>query len=500
MDRMLGARDAYLRVGYRTRGAPLVNAISSLGIVFTIVAGTILFALFSVRRIAMSPQEYIVGGRGFGAVFLWVLLAGEIYTSFTFLGAAGWTYGFGAPAFYIMAYGTVGYILGYFLLPRVWKLGKEHGLLTAPDFFIARYGNKALATFASVIYAVAILPYVTLQLSGLQIFLTLAGYGHIDAQLGAIISFLAIVLFVFATGLRGTAWASIVKDALVIGALTFVGVAIPMHFFGSPATMFDQMLRAHPASLVLGNATAPKGTIWYVSTVLLTGIGFFMGPHSVAATYSAKDDSVLRRNAMLLPVYQLIMLLVYFAGFSALLIAPGLAGTAVDQSFLVVVQRFYPPWVLGFVCAAGALCSLIPSTALLLSAASIIAKNIGGDLFSFALSDRNRVILTRALVVVLGLGALVLWITLKTTLVSMLLLYYNGITQFAPAFFLGVFWRRTTTAAITAGLIAGIVIALIFAARNVSPFGINPGFIALAVNVTLVVAITLLTKTKEPAV
>ncbi|MBV8636954.1 MAG: sodium:solute symporter family protein [Candidatus Eremiobacteraeota bacterium] len=478
----------------------MVNAVSSLGIVFTVVVGTILFALFSLRRIAMSPQEYIVGGRGFGAVFLWVLLAGEIYTSFTFLGAAGWTYGFGAPAFYIMAYGTVGYIFGYFLLPRIWQIGKERGLLTAPDFFSARYGNKPLATFAALVYAVSILPYVTLQLSGLQIFLTYAGYGRVDAQLGAIISFVAIVLFVFATGLRGTAWASIIKDALVIGALLFVGLAIPIQFFGSPVTMFDQMMRAHPSALVLGSATAPKGTIWYVSTVLLTGIGFFMGPHSVAAAYSAKDASVLRRNAMLLPVYQLIMLLVFFAGFSALLIAPGLTGTAVDQSFLVVVQRFYPSWVLGFVCAAGALCSLIPSTALLLSAASILAKNIAGDLFSIALSDRNRVILTRTLVAALGLGALVLWIALKTTLVSMLLLYYNGITQFAPAFFLGFFWRRTTTAGVATGLIAGITLAVFLASRSIAPFGINPGFIALTLNVTLAITISLLTKTKEPAI
>ncbi len=477
----------------------MVNAAGSLGIVFTIVVGTILFALISVRRVAMSPQEYIVGGRGFGAVFLWVLLAGEIYTSFTFLGAAGWTYGYGAPAFYIMAYGTVGYILGYFLLPRIWEIGKQYGLLTAPDFFTARYGSKALATFASAVHVVAILPYVTLQLSGLQIFLTLAGYGHINAQAGAIVSFLAIVFFVFATGLRGTAWASIVKDALVIGALIFVGIAIPLQFFGSPARIFDQMLRAHPQMLTLGGATAPKGTLWYVSTVLLTGIGFFMGPQSIAAVYSAKDASVLRRNAMLLPVYQLIMLLIFFAGFGALLVAPGLMKTAVDQSFLVVVQRFYPPWVLGFVCAAGALCSLIPSSALLLSAASILAKNIAGDVFSIALSDRSRVVLTRALVAVLGLAALILWIALKTTLVNMLLLYYNGVTQFAPAFFLGFFWRRTTTAGVAAGLIAGIAIAVFLAARGIAPFGINAGFIALLVNVALAISISLATKTKEPA-
>ena len=477
-----------------------MSEISSLGIVATIVIGTILFALVSVRKIAMSPQEYIVGGRGFGAVFLWVLLAGEIYTSFTFLGAAGWTYGFGAPAFYIMAYGTVGYILGYFLLPRLWQIGKDNGLLTAPDFFVARYGNKPLATFASLVHVVAIVPYVTLQLSGLQIFLTIAGYGRIDAQLGAIISFIAIVLFVFATGLRGTAWASIIKDSLVIGALLFVGVAIPLHFFGSPATMFDQMLRAHPQQLTLGGPFAPKGTLWYISTVLLTGIGFFMGPQSSAAVFSANDASVLRRNAMFLPVYQLIMLLVFFAGFSALLVAPGLTGPAVDQSFLVVVQRFYPPWVLGFVCAAGALCSLVPSTALLLSAASIVAKNIAGDVFGLALSDRPRVLLTRALVLVIGLLALVLWIELKTTLVSLLLLYYNGISQFAPAIFLGLFWRRTSVLGVAIGLVAGIALALFLALRGISPYGLNPGFIALLLNTAIAVGVTLLVQKKEPAV
>jgi SSS family solute:Na+ symporter len=478
----------------------MVNAVSSLGIVFTIVIGTILFALVSVRKISMSPQEYIIGGRGFGAVFLWVLLAGEIYTSFTFLGAAGWTYGFGAPAFYILAYGTVGYILAYFLLPKIWALAKERGLLTAPDFFAERYGSKALTTFTAVIYSLAVLPYVTLQLSGLQIFLTLAGYGTIDAQWAAIGSFVAIVLFVFATGLRGTAWASIIKDGLVIGALIFVGVAMPLHFFGSPATMFDQLLVAHPEKLTLAGPFAAKGTLWYLSTVLLSGIGFFMGPHSIAAVYSAKDASVLRRNAMFLPVYQLIVLLVFFAGFTALLVTPGLTGTAVDQSFLAVVQRFYPPWVLGFICAAGALCALIPSTALLLSTASIIAKNIGSDLFGLALDDRSRVIFTRALVAVLGLGALLLWVELKTTLVAMLLLYYNGITQFAPAFFFGFFWKRVTTAGIATGLVAGIALALYMAARGIAPYGINAGFVALGANVALVAIVSLLFKKKEPAV
>ena len=475
-----------------------MSAVSSLGVVAAIVLGTIAFALSSTRRTHATPQDYIVGGRGFGSVFLWVLLAGEIYTSFTFLGAAGWTYGYGAPAFYIMAYGTVGYILGYFLLPKLWQLGRDRGLLTAPDFFAARYESKALTTFASFVHIAAIVPYVTLQLSALQIFLTIAGYGSIDARAGAIVAFLLILAFVFITGLRGTAWASIVKDALVLGALVFLGVTIPLHFFGSQAQMFGQLRLAH-AHLTLDGLTTPKGSLWFVSTVLLSGIGFFMGPQSSAAVFSARDGNALRRNAVFLPVYQLIMLLVFFAGFSAFLVAPGLHGAAVDQSFLVLVQRYYPAWVLGFVCAAGALCALVPSTALLLSVGSIAAKNIGSEVFGIARDDARRLMLTRVMVVTIGLLALGLWLAYSSTLVTLLLVYYNAISQFAPAYFLGFFWPRVTTAGVATGLVSGIVLALIFVAFKIAPFGLNPGFVALCVNAALAVIISLSTRKNEPA-
>ena len=111
----------------------------ALTIVAVILFGTIAFALLSIRRLKMDPQQYLLGGRSFGTFFLWVLLAGEIYTSFTFLGAAGWAYGFGAPAYYILAYGTCAYVIGYFTLPAIWKIATERGLLTAPDFFVDRF-------------------------------------------------------------------------------------------------------------------------------------------------------------------------------------------------------------------------------------------------------------------------------------------------------------------------------------------------------------------------
>jgi SSS family solute:Na+ symporter len=472
----------------------------ALSIVGIILVATIVFALMSVRRLKMDPQQYLVGGRSFGTLFLWVLLAGEIYTSFTFLGAAGWAYGFGAPAFYILAYGTCGYVIGYFTLPAIWRVATKYNLLTAPDFFVNRFNSRALGVAVGALQFFLLVPYVTLQLSGLQHLLTIAGYGVVNATWSVGVAFMAIAFFVFTAGLRGTAWASIGKDALVLGAVVFAGIAIPIAFFGSPAAMFDQLLKAHPQMLVLPNGSGPKGTIWYVSTVLLTAVGFYMGPGSFNALYSARNEDVLRRNAMLLPFYSLVLLLVFFAGFSALLIVPGLKGTAVDDSFLLVVQHYYPPWVMGAVAGAGTLAALVPSSALLLAAAGVFSKNVLGDGFGIATSDSARTWATRILVIVVAVLALVLWLEEPKTIGELLLIYYNGITQFAPGVFAALIWPRANVWGVAAGLLTGLAIAVYLANATISLWGINPGFIAVIANAVVMVVVSLLTPKKEPAV
>ncbi|HEY9085473.1 MAG TPA: sodium:solute symporter family protein [Candidatus Tyrphobacter sp.] len=474
--------------------APLV----ALGIVAVIVLGTMLFALASAGRIATDPQQYIVGGRSFGTLFLWLLLAGEVYTSFTFLGAAGWAYGRGAPAYYILAYGTCGYVIGYFLLPAIWRVAEERGLLTAPDFFVDRYGSRALGVGVALTQFVMIVPYVTLQLTGLQILLTMAGYGTFDATAAVGVAFLLMALFVFTAGLRGTAWASVVKDALVLAAVTFAGIAIPMRFFSSVPAMLEHLRAAHPAMLTLAPGAAPSGTFWYVSTVLLTGIGFYMGPQSFAAVYSARSAEALRRNAIFLPLYQIVLLLVFFAGFSALLIVPGLKGAAADQSFLLVVQRFYPPWVMGLIAAAGALAALVPASALLLGAASVIAKNVLGDGLNLVRTDRARLIATRAFVLVIAVLALVFWLVEKQTLVGLLLIVYSGITQFAPGVVCAFLWRRATAWGVGAGLVAGLAAAVWLSVSAIPIAGLNAGFVALMLNVVVLVAVSLATPQREP--
>ena len=99
----------------------------ALLIIFAFLAFAIYLGIRARRGKDMDLEEWSVGGRGFGTIFVFLLLAGEIYTTFTFLGASGWAYGRGGPAFYILSYGALAYVMGYWLLPAVWRYAKETG-------------------------------------------------------------------------------------------------------------------------------------------------------------------------------------------------------------------------------------------------------------------------------------------------------------------------------------------------------------------------------------
>jgi solute:Na+ symporter, SSS family len=183
---------------------------------------------------------------------------------------------------------------------------------------------------------------------------------------------------------------------------------------------------------------------------------------------------------------------VLFAGLSALILVPGLHGAQVDQSFLLVIAKFYPPWVLGLIVAAGSLAALVPASAILLGAAGTFTKNVLGA-FGIATSDVARVRATRISVLAIAIVALGFWLKEQQTLVELLLLYYNAATQFMPGVVAAFCWPRATAWGVAAGISAGIILALILSLSGVAPWGINAGLIALFANVAVLVAVSLAT-------
>ena len=278
-------------------------AISLMTILIIVAIGAAIGFLAGVHR-KMNLEQWTVGGRGFGVVLVFLLMAGEVYTTFAFLGASGWAYSRGGPTLYVLAYLTLAYVVSFFVLPQIWEVGRKHGMQTLSDFFSVRYGNKYLAGFVCVVGIVCFIPYLQLQLTGVGIIVSVASFDGIGRTPAMAIAVVLLVAFVFASGVRAVAWVSVVKDALMVFAALVIGIGIPLIHFGGIGPMFSALAHFRPAHLTMPGDTTNLGHAWFISTVLLTSLGFYMWPHAFAATFTAKSADTLRRNAVVMPLYR----------------------------------------------------------------------------------------------------------------------------------------------------------------------------------------------------
>jgi SSS family solute:Na+ symporter len=446
----------------------------------------------------MDLEQWTVGGRGFGLVLVWLLMAGEIYTTFTFLGASGWAYSRGGPVLYILGYLPLMYVVSFYILPPIWEAGRKHGFQTQADFFEVRYGSSLLGAFVALVGVVCLIPYLQIQITGLGLIVEVASYGAIHHTPAMIVAFALVAAFVFVSGVRGVAWASIVKDLLLLFAAVFVGFAVPRMFFGGIGSMFAALAQAKPSHLVMPGATKDLGHGWYITSVLLSSFGCYMWPQFFAASFTARSGKVLRRNAVIMPLYGITMPLILIVGFCAVLVLPGMSNG--DLSLLTIVRKSFPAWFLGVVGGAGALTAMVAAAIQLLAGATLYAKNLWRPIMAPRMTDQEVARLAKVMVLILTSGALFFAIHSSTSLVSLLLVGYAGVAQLFPGVVLGLFSRRVTTAGVFVGLVAGLSIAIFLMMTGQDPYkGLNAGFIALCFNFAATGFVSFLTPVHVPA-
>ncbi len=224
-------------------------------------------------------HEWGLGGRRFGTLVTWFLIGGDLYTAYTFVAVPALMFGAGALGFFAVPYTIMIYPILYLVFPRLWSVAHKRGYVTSADFVRGRFGNRWLALAVALTGILATMPYIALQLVGIQVVIGAMGVetSGLFGDLPLIIAFVILAAFTYSSGLRAPAMIAVVKDVLIYVTVIAAIIAVPLRLGG-----YGRVFSAVPAAkLLAGNAAGRFAGV--VQRLRHPGTGFGLCPVPVSA-------------------------------------------------------------------------------------------------------------------------------------------------------------------------------------------------------------------------
>jgi SSS family solute:Na+ symporter len=472
------------------------------------------FAAANWRRGNLAElHEWGLAGRRFGTFVSWFLIGGDLYTAYTFIAVPALVFGAGAIGFFAVPYTIMIYPLGFLVLPKLWAVCRAHHCVTPADFVRIRHGSRALALVIAITGLVATMPYIALQLVGIQVVVGALGFptGGFVGELPLIISFVVLAAFTYKSGLRAPALIAVVKDILIYVTVIAAIIVIPIKLGGYGAIFakvpVDKLLLKPPSAESLNGFSA------YATLAFGSALALFLYPHSITACLSSKSGNTLRRNMVLLPAYSLMLGLLALLGYVAFAAGvdkmPEFAGyfQQYKASFAIpaLFLAFFPDWFVGVAFAAIAIGALVPAAIMSIAAANLFTRNIYREYIRPDCTPQQETNMAKLVSLVVKVGAVVFVLALPGSYaIQLQLLGGIWICQTLPAVFLGLYTRWFDHRGLLAGWVVGIVCGTWAAATlefKSSTFPLHvggltiPGYAAvyaLALNILVAAVVTVL--------
>lgn len=441
-------------------------------IIFFLLVTVLGFVAARWRRGNLNQiNEWGLAGRRFGTLVTWFLLGGDLYTAYTFIAVPAAMFGLGVlNGWFAVPYTVLVYPIIYILMPKFWSVCKQHGYVTSADFVKGRFGSNSLAFAMALTGIVATLPYIALQMFGIQVSLAALGIpltlsvGGLNIDLPLLIAFLVLAAYTYTSGLRAPAMIAMVKDVMIFITLIVILVVIPSKLGGFGA-IFTAVSAKHAKSpTTFFQFLSPKQTWAYVTLALGSALALFLYPHSLTSVLSSNSKNVVKRNTALLPIYSLMLGLLALTGYMAIAahIKP-LAPFGANGAVPALINAEFPSWFAGFAFAAISIGALVPASVMSIAAANLFTRNIFKEYINPNASERAETSVAKWASLVLKFGAVLFIIYIPTTqVINFQLLGGIWILQTLPAVFLGLYTNWFNRWALLIGWLAGEVLGTIF--------------------------------------
>ena len=437
-------------------------------------------------------HEWGLGGRRFGTVVSWFLLGGDLYTAYTFVAVPALVFASGAIGFFAVPYTIIVYPFIFIVMPRLWSVARKHGYVTPADFVRGRYDSSTLALVIALTGILATMPYIALQLVGIQVVLAGLGLSFSGSILGVplndlplIIAFVILAAYTYTSGLRAPAMIALVKDLLIYITVIVAVIVIPIQL-GGYGHIFTVTLQhqaavkaaiAHPTpgvktpgpfGVILAPPTATSlGTYGAYATLALgSALALFLYPHSVTGVLAANSRKVIKRNAALLPAYSFVLALIALFGYMAIA-----AGVSKNPAFAANFKQYggtfavpalllqsFPAWFVGVAFAAIAIGALVPAAIMAIAAANLFTRNIYREYFRKNPSPGEEASVAKLVSLIVKFGALFFILYLGTqNALNLQLLGGIWMLQTFPSIIIGLYTRWLHRYALLLGWAAGMI-------------------------------------------
>lgn len=410
-------------------------------------------------------HEWGLGGRQFGTLVTWFLLGGDMFTAFTVVAIPALAFGAGAMGMFAIPFCIALFPFIFIIFPRLWNVAKQHGYVTVADFIHVRYGSRTLALAVAVTGIVALMPYIALQLVGLEVAIGALGFdtSGLAGDVPLTIAFALLAAYTYKSGLRAPALIAIVKDVLIYVTVIAAVILIPVRLGG-----FERIFAAVPADKLLLHA--PSATSLdqygvYVSLAIGSALSSVLYPHAATALLSSKSGNTVRRNMVLLPFYTLLLGFITLLGYMA--IAAGVnkmpefsrffAAYGANFAVPALLLHFFPSWLAGLAFAAIGIGALVPAAIMSIAAANLYTRNVHKTFFNSQMSGADETRMSKLVALVVKVGAVAIILTLPVRYATdFQLLGGVWILQTLPAVLFGLFGRKFDPRGLLGGLLVGL--------------------------------------------
>lgn len=458
-------------------------------------------------------EEFYTGSKSFGGFVVALIMLATYYAGSTWTGWQGFVAEYGVFGAYVIPYCVASGVLFYFIGERVWPLGKKYGLNTMPDLLELRYNSIGVKLLSGLIGVLMDVTVVTTEIVTLGYIVNIATSGYISITLGAAGAIILLALYLVWGGIKSIGRVDTFNGLLMLLGSIFVAFFVAYLYYGGIPEIFETVLKHEPEQFTLIGSEGYGTAQHWISFAVLCTMGALCWPELYMKMYVGKGVNEIRFSGILTAVAGIWCVFFLITGFAAIGIEyigqPGFDDP--QSSLLLLVYRSGNMVVFGMVAVFILAASVATVDGILLADAGAFtndvifgikrlmhkAPKIGSDAYSdseIMISQQKIVLMTRIIIVVIAILALIVSQMNIPMLVFLIVLNYQGVSLLFPILVGGVFWKKATSAGALSGLGAGIIITIILLLADLEPLGFIPGIWGVLLDAIIFIIVSLATQ------